>query len=571
SQTVTVHAATSDGTASAADYTAVSVDVTFAAGETSKQLAVSTLEDDIDEPDETVTVTLSDPSAGATIADGTGVLTINDDDATPAISIGNASVSEGDSGNTPAAFTLTLSGPSSQSVTVKASTGHSSTNSLDLTSFTHTVVTFAPGDTSETISVQVTGDNAPEANEAFVVTLADPSNATIADGSGAGTITDDDAAGTYNPVTPARVLDTRSGIGRPGTSKVTGGQTVTLDVTGVGGVPTSGVRAVAINVTVTGPTGGGFVSATPSGSSTTSNVNYATGEVVANLVIVPVANDGNIRLYTSRTTHIVGDVFGWFSNDAAATPGSHFTSLTPTRVLDTRNGTGVPGGSTAKLAAGTNRVLDITGAGGVPNSGVAAVILNVTVTKPTVSSFLSVTPNGGTSTSNINFAAGETVAGHVIVPVDGSGVIRYAVGGGATHVVADVFGWFATPGTLTGSVLTTVTPARLLDTRPNPDDRLGPDEYGVLQIAGEGGVPAEGAAAAVLNLTVTQPTASSYLTVSLNGEDGTSNINFVKNQTVANLAVVPIHDFFGDIVIYNNAGYVHIIVDVFAWFSTPAP
>ncbi|MFZ6005504.1 MAG: beta strand repeat-containing protein, partial [Actinomycetota bacterium] len=148
SQTVTVHAATSDGTASAADYTAVSVDVTFAAGETSKQLAVSTLEDDIDEPDETVTVTLSDPSAGATIADGTGVLTINDDDATPAFSVADTAVAEGASGG----VTVSLSGPSSQTVTVHAATSDGTASAADYTAVS-VDVTFAAGETSKQLAV----------------------------------------------------------------------------------------------------------------------------------------------------------------------------------------------------------------------------------------------------------------------------------------------------------------------------------------------------------------------------------------------------------------------------------
>jgi hypothetical protein len=344
-----------------------------------------------------------------------------------------------------------------------------------------------------------------------------------------------------------------------------------LDVTGPGGLPTAGVAGVVLNVTVTEPQGPGFITVTPTvGEVSTSNLNFVAGENVANSVIVPVGPDGNIRLHVSvSATHVVADVFGFFADEQAATPGSHFTSLVPDRLLDTRDGTGIPGGATQPLSAGTTGVLDVTGVGGVPASGVSAVILNVTVTEPTAGSFLSVTPDGGTSTSNINFAAGETAAGLVIVPVGTNGSIRYQVGFGATHVVADVFGWFAAPGSLTGSVLSTVDPSRLADTREGGGP-LGPQEQGFVAIEGEAGIPEEGVAAAVLNLTATEPTAPSFLAATPDGEVGTSNLNFAANQTVANLAVVPVHPELGDVVLYNHAGSVHVVVDVFAWFTTPA-
>ncbi len=569
SQAVTVDLATSSGSATApADYGATSTTVTIDAGQTSGTTGVTIADDVIDELDETFTVTLSNVR-NATIADGSATVTITDNDAQPTVSVADVAVTEGDAGSSPAGFAVTLSGPSAQTITVQATASNITTTNADHGGLS-TVVTFVPGDTAETATVQVTGDTNPEADETFAVTLTSPTNATIADGSAAGTIQDDDAAGTFTPLSPTRLLDTRSGIGRSGTAQVAAGQTVTLQVTGAGGVPATGVAAVVLNLTATSPAGTGFVSATPSGGSTTSNVNYTAGEDAANLVMVPVAPDGKVRLYTSQTTHLLADVFGWVASDTAPTPGSHFTDVQPARVLDTRTGMGVPGGSTAPITAGVTRVLDVTGVGNVPATGVTAVILNVTVTQPSASSFLSVTPTGGITTSNSNFAAGETVAGLVVVPVGPDGSVRYAIGAGSAHVIADVFGWFATPTTLTGSVFTPVEPARLLDTRQDPAGPLGPGEEGFLTIEGQGGVPADGVDAAVLNITVTQPTAASYLAITPNAEPGTSNLNFATGQTVANLAVVPINQTSGDVVIYNDTGNAHVIVDVFAWFTTPA-
>jgi hypothetical protein len=569
---VTVQVSTADGTATAGeDYSSVATTLTFDPGTTTAQVTVPTIEDVVDESDESVTVELSAPTGGASVLDGTAVLTIIDDDTAPTVSIADTSVSEGDGGTTPATFTVNLSGPSAQPISVRAVASHVTTNANDGVHL-DAIVTFAPGDTSEPVSAAVNGDTSPEGDETFTVTLSQPVGTTIADGSATGTVVDDDPAGTYTPVTPARILNTMKGIGRPGTAKVAAGSTIVLDVTGVGGVPATGVSAVVVNVAVVQPQAAGYVRVTPNGTSSTSNLNYSAGEVVANLVVVPVGGDGSIRLASTQTTHLVADVFGWFASDTAPQPGSHFIPTKPSRVLDTRKGTGVPGGTTAKLSAGTTRVLDVTGVAGVPATGVSAVVLNVAVTQPTVGSYLSVTPDGSTGTSNINFASGETASGLVIVPVGGDGSIRYRVGSGATHVVADVFGWFATPTTGTGSVLTTIAPDRIYDSRLDPAGAFAPGEDAHLQVAGIGDIPATGVASAVLNLAVTRTGSSGYLTATSDGTAGTANLNFARSQTVANLAIVPIDQEFGDFNVRNNSGgYTHVIVDAFAWFTTPAP
>jgi hypothetical protein len=202
--TVTVRYATvAGGTATAgSDYTAVGAPVmlTFLPGVVSQTASVVVRGDNSDEPGETFNVELSSPT-NATIVDGTGVGTINDDDDPPTLSIGNAPVTEGDSPSTVNAnFTVTLSAPSGFPVTVQYATsgGGSATPGADYTAVSPTTLTFAPGDVSETATVVVQGDNVYEANETFDVTLSNPSNATIADGTGVGTINDDDPAPTVS-------------------------------------------------------------------------------------------------------------------------------------------------------------------------------------------------------------------------------------------------------------------------------------------------------------------------------------------------------------------------------------
>jgi uncharacterized repeat protein (TIGR01451 family) len=197
SQTVVVNFATADGTATVggADYGATAGTVTFAPGQTTQAVTVLVNGDTTFEPDETFTVSLS-ASTNATIADGTGLGTIRNDDARPTISINDVSQVEGNAGTTPFTFTVSLSNASSQSIIVNFATADGTATVADADySPTSGLVSFAPGQTSQTVTVLVNGDTTFEPDETFTVSLSAPTNATIADGVGLGTIQNDDAAG----------------------------------------------------------------------------------------------------------------------------------------------------------------------------------------------------------------------------------------------------------------------------------------------------------------------------------------------------------------------------------------
>jgi hypothetical protein len=123
------------------------------------------------------------------------------------------------------------------------------------------------------------------------------------------------AGARYNPVTPARILNTIAGTGAPAVP-VGPGQSVELQVTGRGGVPSTGVSAVAMNVTVTQGTTGGFITVYPTGEPLpfASNLNHTPGATVPNLVIVKLGSGGKVTLYNSSgTSHLVADVAGWYT------------------------------------------------------------------------------------------------------------------------------------------------------------------------------------------------------------------------------------------------------------------
>ena len=196
SNAVTVNYATSNGTATAgSDYTAASGTLTFAAGDNSESFTVAITNDALDEENETVNLTLSSPGGGAALgSQSTATLTINDNDDPPSLSVNDATVTEGNSGTTNATFTVTLSAPSGQTVTVLYITG--AITAAEVSDFTavSSSLTFNPGETSKTVNVEVIGDTLDEADETFTFNIGTPSNATIGDAQGLGTITDDDGA-----------------------------------------------------------------------------------------------------------------------------------------------------------------------------------------------------------------------------------------------------------------------------------------------------------------------------------------------------------------------------------------
>ncbi len=212
-QTVTVQFSTGDGIASAgSDYTALlNQTLEFAPGETTKTISVEVLGDTSIEDHESFTVALSG-ARGATIGSGTATGTILNDDT--AIRISDASGAEGDSGTTPFAFTVSLEKASALPVTVSYATADGTANAgSDFTAApADSQLTFAPGEITKTITVEVIGDTAPEADKTFSVVLSAPTNATLTDGTGTGTILDDDAPPRpLVQITDASVLEGHSG------------------------------------------------------------------------------------------------------------------------------------------------------------------------------------------------------------------------------------------------------------------------------------------------------------------------------------------------------------------------
>jgi len=194
SQTVSVQYASADGTATAGsgDYTAVALTtLSFVAGETSKTVTVAVNGDTTSEANETFLVNLSNAS-GAIIADSQGVGAILNDDGL--LSVNNVTKAEGNSGATAFTFTISLQNASTKTVSVDyATVAGTATAGSDYTALLLTTLSFAPGETSKTITVSVNGDSTVEPDETFSVNLSNAVNTAIGNGQGIGKILDDDS------------------------------------------------------------------------------------------------------------------------------------------------------------------------------------------------------------------------------------------------------------------------------------------------------------------------------------------------------------------------------------------
>jgi hypothetical protein len=361
----------------------------------------------------------------------------------------------------------------------------------------------------------------------------------------------------FTALNPTRIYDTRTGVGGTTGLPLGSGQTSTVRVTGVGGVPSTGISAVVLNVTATLGTKNSYLSITPDGGPGTSSVNFKAGQDMPNLVTVPVAADGNVRVFNSSgCVHVVLDVFGYYGTAGT----SMFNAVDPARILDTRTGTG---GVLGALGPDTTVAFYVGGRGGVP-AGAAAAVLNVTATEGTLFSYLSVTPLGGNSTSNVNFVAGQDRPNLVTVPLAPDGTARIYNAQGAVHVVADVMGWYGP----TGSLFTPVAPARIVDTRLGTGGISGKLPAGQpvpAQVTGVASVPTT-AEAVVLNMTGTEASSPTYLAVTPNGAVGTSNLNLRPSEDIANAAAVKVGTD-GKVRLFNAAGQTHAILAVVGWFG----
>lgn len=470
------------------------------------------------------------------------------------------------SGSSFSSVALTWQAPT---VPVGPVTGYVVEDSVDEVTWT-TVATTAAGALSQTVS-----GLAPGTHHAFRVA------AVTAAGRGDWSVPATSTVGLSKlvPLTPVRVLDTRSGVGAP-VARPASGASVRLKVTGAAGVPASDVTAVMLNVTVTNARQAGYVQVMPSsggvpGASSSVNVDRA-GQTATNLVVVPVGVDGSVTMYDVAGGDLIADVVGYFTAVPSSNDG-RYVGLKPTRVVDSRSGLGMPvvtgSGSYPRPSAGQVVTVDLAGVGGVPATGVSAVAMTVTATDSGGAGFVQVVPTGGTTslgaTSNVNLTApGQTVANLVVSRLGQNGSVQIYTSSG-THLLVDVVGYVtdATRPSSSSGLFVALNPTRALDTRTSVAPLAGSQT--LLSPRGTGGVPSSGVGAVFVNATVTQTAGPGYLQMfpTGNGVPGaSSSLNFTAaGQTVANSVISGLGADGSATIDVSTA--TQVVIDVLGYFT----
>ena len=369
----------------------------------------------------------------------------------------------------------------------------------------------------------------------------------------------DVTVGNNGTCTPAVLCTAGTGWDGPtglGTPNGTGAFALTVPgaPTGVTGTAGNGRAVVSWRAPVSNggsPITGYTVSATAGGASATT-----AGALSAT---VPGLTNNTAYTFTVTASNVAGPSLASAASNAVTARAPWFTGRTPVRVLDTRT---TVGGHPGTLGARATLTLTVPG---LP-VGATAVALNVTVTNPSAAGNLTVYPGGASLplASNLNYLAGQTVPNMVLVPLGPGNTVTFFNSAGTVNVIADVLGSYA-PGT--GGGFTGGTPVRVLDTRTTVGGHPGTLGARATLTLTVPGLPV-GATAVALNVTVTNPSAASTLTVYPGGASLplASNLNYLAGQTIPNMVLVPVGPG-NTVTFYNSAGTVNVIADLAGYFG----
>jgi len=408
---------------------------------------------------------------------------------------------------------------------------------------------------------------------------------------------------SYTAITPCRLADTRQNSGLQGQGNtLTAGHTLNVMVAGNCNVPDfntwsyHAITAVVVNITAINPTSNGWLKAFAYGqpAPATSTVNFLAGETIANEATITVGADitgenGSISINNfTGSTDVAVDVQGYYHANPSEYSSS-FYSITPERVLDTRvlsgqqgQGETIQAGTQISFYPGTRSFLPW--ATPVPIDA-TAVVLNVTATNTTAPGYLTLWATGSAKpdVSNVNWpSAGTTIPNRVIVPIDPLTGMVTIYSNVTTDVVVDLNGYFArgtSEDNVTGSLYyPLVTSQRIVDTRAfsgyqGGNQPLGPGASRVFSVPADtfgAGPHAPSPWNAVdINTTVTDATAPSFLTVWPGGVSPmplASDNNWVAGSIISNGDLVGTGSL-SELNVYNHAGNVDVVIDLFGYFA----
>ena len=356
------------------------------------------------------------------------------------------------------------------------------------------------------------------------------------------------------------------------------GALYTVLVTNTGNISTAGtvsvVEAVPSGLTLVSMSGSGWSCggtacqrSDPLGAGTaypaiTVSVNVAASASSPQVNSVTVAGGGAATASTTDSTVI----------SSGATTGMALYPVTPCRVADTRTANGPFGGPI--LSAGSTRTFTIPSSGCAIPSTAEAYSLNITVVPPAPLGYLTAWPAGQAqpNVSTLNSSNGAVIANAAIVPAGAGGAISIYVSD-TTHVIVDINGYFAPPGSAGALAFYPATPCRVADTRYGSGPFAGPSltagqtrSFTVPQSACA--IPST-AKAYSLNMTVVPPGSLEYLTAWPTGQaqPNVSTLNALQGQIAANAAIVPAGTNGAISVFVSDAS--NVVVDINGYFAPP--
>jgi hypothetical protein len=342
----------------------------------------------------------------------------------------------------------------------------------------------------------------------------------------AGTLQPAGQASAFAPIGPLRIVDTRNSLA------FSAGESRVISLAKLLPASVGPVSAVALNVTMVEAAAPGFLTVWPSGGQRpeASNLNIdRAGATAADFVTTAVSSSGEITVFSSVAANVIVDVAGTYKAvGAAPAKAGRYVVISPTRLLDTRSLGITPG-------AGSERTLAVAGRDGIPTSGVAAVVANLTGTGTKSAGFVTAWATGDRpNVSNLNLSEGMTRANQAVIPVGPDGSIRL-YNDASTHLILDVTGYItdASAAASTTGLFVPVVPIRLLDSRSAPG------------IPGTGctatvTIPAT-ASSALLTMTLVDSRKAGFATAWPAGQaqPATSTLNLdAPGQTRANHAIV---------------------------------
>lgn len=396
-------------------------------------------------------------------------------------------------------------------------------------------------------------------------------------------------AGKFHPVAPARIVDTRTGLGisttvKPGDGRLGDPNSVNrlaarvnheFVVTGRGGVPTTGVSAVLANVTViSGSSSGGLrlfpkpprtsvfqdQSSYPASNTQSPGVQFRANDIRASMQLLKVGVGGRIRvdLVSLAPVHVIVDVIGWVDSSQPSQGGSRLVAVSPSRIFDTRTGINT---TQAPMMHGETRSMRVADGTIIPTgaTSVLGVMSSINATSP---GFDVVWPAGTArpSASSINTVVSAPRSNLASSPTDPNGNWSVYHAGGSGNVFFDVAG-YSTSAAGTGGVTTPMVATRLL----NPTN-VAANSTRVLKVTGVGGVPASGVKGVFILLNSNSTTSNGHLTAYSGAvRPNSSNINWTVNSPVASLAFVPVAAD-GTVSLFAAAGTT-LTVDLMGWVN----